>query len=118
MTTDTNMMKRERGYRSFAFGGGLVGLVLFLAVGLLPSLVYGGYAGVVLAAAIVGHPIEAGLFERGMVVTGMVFGLFATGAVFVVVSSAVGAGLYALAASFTKVEVKVSEPEAPAADKV
>lgn len=83
--------------RAFAFGGGVVGLVTFLAVGLLPSLVYGGFAGATLAAALLGHPVDGGLFARAIVVFGMVTGLLATAGVFVVGGAALGSLLHGLA---------------------
>ncbi len=82
--------------RTFAFVGGLAGLVTFLFVGLLPSIVYGGFAGVTLASSILGGPIDSSLFARGLVVFGMVVGLLGAAGVFVVVGAAVGAGAYGL----------------------
>jgi hypothetical protein len=48
--------------------GAAAGLALFLAAGLLPSLVYGGYAGVLLAGGIFGTPIQATFLVRALVV--------------------------------------------------
>lgn len=74
--------------------GAICGLAIFLVVGLLPSLLYGGYGGVMLASAISGEPIEAGLLARATVLLGMVFGLLATSALFTVTGAIVGSGLY------------------------
>lgn len=82
--------------RTFAFGGGVLGLAVFLAFGLLPSIVYGGFAGVTLASAMVGAPVEGSLIARGLVVFGMVIGLLGTAGVFVVVGAALGAAVHAL----------------------
>ena len=41
-----------------ALVGAGVGLALFLAVALLPALLYGGYAGVMLAGGIFGTPVD------------------------------------------------------------
>ncbi|MDF1562548.1 MAG: hypothetical protein P1V51_05870 [Deltaproteobacteria bacterium] len=92
------------GERTFAFGGGLLGLVAFLAVGLLPSLVYGGFAGASLAAGLLGHPVDASVMARGITIFGMVAGLLATAGVFVVVGAVVGSTLHALARSTIKAE--------------
>ena len=81
-------------FHTFVFGGGIAGLVSFLAVGLLPSIVYGGFAGVTLAAAILGHPVGGSILARGIVVFGTVVGLLATAAIFVVAGAALAAGLY------------------------
>ena len=82
--------------RTFAFVGGLVGLVTFLFVGLLPSIVYGGFAGVTLASSILGGPIDSSLIARGLVVFGMVLGLLGAAGVFVILGAALGAGAYGL----------------------
>lgn len=84
------MTGRRIDRRTVAFVGGLVGLVAFLACALVPSLVYGGYAGVVLAAALLGAPLGTGLLARGIVAFGMLAGLLATAGLFVVGGAAVG----------------------------
>jgi hypothetical protein len=84
------------GCKTSAFAGGIVGLLTYLAVGLLPSIVYGGYAGVTLAGALMGTPVDASWLARGVVVFGMVIGLLATAALFVVVGAAVGAAVHSL----------------------
>ncbi len=78
--------------------GAAVGLALFLVVGLLPSLVYGGYAGVLLAGGIFGTPIRATVLVRGLVVFGMVLGTVGVGSLFAVSGAALGAAVGALAA--------------------
>jgi hypothetical protein len=100
---DSPMKKTDKtGYRTFGLGGGIVGLVTFLALGLLPSIVYGGFAGVTLASAILGGPVDSSLFARGLVVAGMVVGLLGTAAIFVVIGAALGSGVYSLARSFAR----------------
>ena len=84
-------------YRTFGFIGGLLGLIAFLAIGLLPSLVYGGFAGVILAAAVLGSPIGSGIMARALVAFGMLIGLLATGGLFVVMGSALSVAVYHLA---------------------
>ncbi len=83
--------------KTFAFGGGIVGLVAFLIVGLLPSLVYGGFAGASLAAGLMGHPIDTSLMAKGIVLFGMIAGLLSTAGVFVVVGSILGSAVHKLA---------------------
>jgi hypothetical protein len=82
--------------RTFSFIGGLIGFVTFLFVGLLPSIVYGGFAGVTLASSILGGPIDSSVLARGLIVFGMVVGLLGAAGVFVVVGAAVGAGAHGL----------------------
>jgi len=104
MKTTTNT---KSGSRTFAFAGGVVGLITFLAIGLLPSIVYGGFAGVTMASAILGGPVDGGALSRGLVVFGMVVGLLGTAGVFVVIGAALGAGVYAAA----RATLPASEPE-------
>jgi hypothetical protein len=81
--------------------GAAVGLALFLALGLLPSLVYGGYAGVLLAGGIFGTPVQATFLVRALVVFGMVLGAVGVGSLFTVSGAAFGAAAGALASAAT-----------------
>ncbi len=76
--------------------GAAVGLALFLALGLLPALLYGGYAGVLLASGISGAPVQATFLVRALIVFGMVLGVTGVGALFAVGGAVVGAALAAL----------------------
>ena len=76
--------------------GAAVGLALFLALGLLPALLYGGYAGVLLAGGIFGTPVTPTFLVRALVVFGMVLGVTGVGALFAVAGAAAGAAIAAL----------------------
>jgi hypothetical protein len=76
-----------------ALVGAGIGLALFLAVALLPALLYGGYAGVLLASGIFGAPVAATFAVRAMVVLGMVLGVTAVGSLFAVAGAAAGAAV-------------------------
>ncbi len=76
--------------------GAGIGLAIFLAVALLPSLLYGGYAGVMLAAAVSGSPVSASLAVRGLIVLGMVLGVTLTASLFAVAGAAAGAAVSTL----------------------
>jgi hypothetical protein len=76
--------------------GAGIGLTLFLALALLPSLLYGGYAGVLLAGGIFGTPVSASLAVRALIVFGMVLGVTAVGSLFAVAGAAAGAAVGAL----------------------
>jgi hypothetical protein len=89
--------------------GAAVGLALFLAVALLPSLLYGGYAGVLLAGGIFGTPVKATLLVRALIVFGMVLGVSAVASLFAVGGAAAGAAVSTLLGS---------EPAAPVEEKV
>jgi hypothetical protein len=76
--------------------GAASGLALFLAVALLPALLYGGYAGVLLAGGIFGTPVQATFATRALIVFGMVMGTCGIGALFTVSGAVVGAAVGAL----------------------
>jgi hypothetical protein len=78
--------------------GAGIGLALFLAIALLPALLYGGYAGLLLAGGIVGTPVEPTFFVRGLIVFGMVLGVTAVGSLFAVMGAAAGAAVGAITA--------------------
>ena len=76
--------------------GAGIGLATFLAVALLPAMLYGGYAGLLLAGGIVGTPVEPTLLPRALIVFGMVMGVVAVGSLFAVLGAAAGAAVGAL----------------------
>lgn len=76
--------------------GAGIGLALFLAIALLPAMLYGGYAGLLLAGGIFGTPVEPTLLPRALIVFGMVLGVVAIGSLFAVVGAASGAAVGAL----------------------
>ncbi|HET8538632.1 MAG TPA: hypothetical protein VFL83_02050 [Anaeromyxobacter sp.] len=78
--------------------GAGIGLALFLAIALLPALLYGGYTGVLLAGGIFGTPVEPTLLARALIVFGMVLGVVAVGSLFAVAGAAVGAAVGTLTA--------------------
>lgn len=79
-----------------ALVGAGVGLAVFLAVALLPSVLYGGYAGVLLASGIFGSPVTATIGPRLLIVFGMLLGITAIGSLFAVAGAAAGAAVGAL----------------------
>jgi hypothetical protein len=76
--------------------GAGIALATFLAVGLLPSMLYGGYAGVLLAGGIFGTPVQATLLPRALIVFGMMMGVVGVGSLFAVLGAAAGAAVGAL----------------------
>ena len=87
-----------------ALVGAGIGLAAFLAIGLLPALLYGGYAGVLLAGGIFGTPVTASIGARALIVFGMVLGVTGVGSLFAVAGAAAGAavGLLVKATPATK----------------
>lgn len=79
-----------------ALVGAGIGLATFLAVALLPALLYGGYAGVLLAGGIFGTPVTASIGVRALIIFGMVLGVTAVGSLFAVAGAAAGAAVGAL----------------------
>ena len=85
--------------------GSGIGLATFLALALLPAMLYGGYAGVLLAGGIFGTPVTASLFARALIVFGMVLGVVGVGGLFAAAGAAAGAavGVLTRAAAGAKV---------------
>ncbi|HYS79718.1 MAG TPA: hypothetical protein VEM76_03360 [Anaeromyxobacteraceae bacterium] len=76
--------------------GAGVGLALFLAIALLPALLYGGYAGVLLASGIFGAPVKVTLAVRAIIVLTMVLGVTSVASLFTVAGAAAGAAVSVL----------------------
>ena len=91
MTTQTKPQNK-----SFALVGAGIGLVSFLAIALLPSILYGGYAGLLLAGGIVGTPVQATFLVRALIVFGMVLGVTGIASLFAVLGAVCGAAVGAL----------------------
>ncbi len=94
--------------QTLAFVGGGLGLAIFLVVGLLPSVVYGGYAGVILANSLFETAIHTSVWAQAIVIFGVLVGVLSTGALFVFVGAALGAGL-ALALGVTSSTEETAE---------
>ncbi len=76
--------------------GSGIGLAVFLAIALLPAMLYGGYAGLLLAGGIFGTPVEPTLLPRILIVFGMGMGVVAVGSLFAVLGAVAGAAVGAL----------------------
>jgi hypothetical protein len=76
--------------------GAGIGLALFLALALLPAILYGGYAGLLLAGGIVGTPVQPTFLVRALVVFGMVLGVTGVASLFAVLGAMAGAAVGAL----------------------
>ncbi len=91
---ENNSVERRTKANPFTFIGGIIGLVTFLVIGLLPSLLYGGYAGVILGSAIFGTPIHENILAQATVVLGVISGVLAIGGVFVLGGAILATGAY------------------------
>jgi len=88
--------------KSHTLIGAAVGLALFLAIALLPALLYGGYAGVLLAGGIFGTPVQPTFLVRSVIIFGMVLGVVGVGSLFAVLGAVVGAAVSALTVQTAK----------------
>ena len=107
MTTQTKPQNK-----TFALVGAGVGLVAFLALALLPSILYGGYAGLLLAGGIVGTPVQPTFLVRALIVFGMVMGAVGIGSLFAVGGAVAGAAIGALTQAATPAKAAAQETKA------
>jgi hypothetical protein len=108
---------RKNTSRTFTLVGAGIGLAIFLAVGLLPSILYGGYAGVLLAGGIFGTPVDASFAVRAFIVGGMVVGVAAAASFSAVLGAVGGAAVAALTRSRSRKDVPAAEATAPVEPK-
>ena len=104
MTTATTQTAPR--YKLHTLVGAGIGLAAFLAVGLLPAVLYGGYAGVLLAGALVGTPVAASLAVKALIAAGVVLGVTLVGAAFAALGAAGGAAVGALVSRTTPDELR------------
>jgi hypothetical protein len=88
--------------KTVALVGAAVGFALFLGVALLPALAYGGYAGLLLATGIFGAPVPPGILTSGLVIFGMLLGVFGTAAFFAVAGAAAASAIAHIATGWAK----------------
>jgi hypothetical protein len=93
----------------FTLVGAGTGLALFLAVALLPAILYGGYAGLLLAGGIVGTPVQPTFLVRGLIVFGMLLGVTGIASLFAVLGAVAGAAVGALTAKVTPAKRNAAE---------
>ena len=93
MTTTTSSKPQNK---LFALVGAGIGLAAFLAIALLPAVLYGGYAGLLLAGGIVGTPVQPTFLVRGLIVFGMVLGVTGVASLFAVLGAMAGVAVGAL----------------------
>jgi len=109
------MASERLGRRSKAnnitFVGGIVGLLTYLVIGLLPSLLYGGYAGIILGTAIFGSPIHENVFAQATVALGVLSGVLAIGGVFVLGGAILATGIFGTLSVLASVTAQTQEPK-------
>jgi hypothetical protein len=82
--------------------GAGIGLALFIAVALLPAILYGGYAGLLLAGGIAGTPVQPTFLVKALIVFGMVLGVTGIASLFAVLGAVAGAAVGALTGTVRK----------------
>jgi hypothetical protein len=90
---------------TYSLIGAGIGLALFLAVALLPAMLYGGYAGVMLAGGIFGTPLMPTIMTKSLIVFGMALGIGAVGSLFTVFGAVAGSVIDAAAREFVPARV-------------
>jgi hypothetical protein len=100
-------------HRTASLIGAGVGLAAFLAIALLPALLYGGYAGVLLATGIFGIPVKATLAVRALIVFGMVLGVTSVASLFALAGAAAGAAVSVLIGPAPEPGPTEGAPKAP-----
>lgn len=70
--------------------GAAIGVVAFLAFGIMPGFYFGSYGTLVILSHLMGGPMDANILVRMLVVAGTLFGLFCVGTVSVVIGSVFG----------------------------
>jgi hypothetical protein len=96
--------------KNFGIVGAALGLTTFLAVGLLPAILYGGYAGLMLASGIAGTPVQPTALVKGLIVFGMVLGVTGIASLFAVVGAVAGSAVGALTAPVGRSLAKARKP--------
>ena len=88
--------------------GAAVGFLVFLVVGAIPALLYGGYLGLMMANALFGSTGDLSLAARMMTGGGMLLGFFAVNGLFLVAGGVLGT---VFGAGMAKVSVQQSHGE-------
>lgn len=70
--------------------GAALGLIVFLFFGLLPSILYGGWTGLIIANGIFGRQDVLNIFSKILVAGGVFFGVIAIGMLSIVMGSILG----------------------------
>jgi len=79
--------------KSSFLSGAAIGLLAYLIFALVPSLVWGGYAGTLLARGLSAGPASSTLTGQALTILGTVLGAAGACALFMAVGAAIGVGL-------------------------
>ena len=91
--------RRTPRYASFSIAGAFIGLTVFLASALLPSLLHGGVAGLEVAKLVFGAPHAHVFGVHAFIVAGITTAVSALATLFALVGAVAGASVGALTSS-------------------
>jgi uncharacterized protein involved in cysteine biosynthesis len=80
----------DRGVNILTFSGAGLGFLAYLVLGVIPGLLYGGYAGLFMAGAMFGTPVESTLVVKGITFGGILLGGLASLFIFLVAGAFLG----------------------------
>ncbi len=100
--------------KAVAVVGAGIALIFFLWVALLPSMMFGGYAGTLLAGGIFGTPVPPTLLARGLVVFGMVLGVISVASAYAIAGALLSSVAWEIV---LRVTPEVPEPRTEASPK-
>ena len=80
----------DRAIKNLTYAGAGAGFLAYLVLGLIPGLLYGGYAGLFLAGAMFGTPVEPTLVVKAITFGGILFGALAALFIFLVAGAFLG----------------------------
>jgi hypothetical protein len=80
----------EKSLKTLTYIGAGIGFAAFLVLGIVPGMLYGGYAGLAMAGNILGSPVEPTFLAKGITVGGIIFGTLASLFLFLVVGAFCG----------------------------
>ena len=90
-TMQRRMTEMKEGIKNkLTYLGAGIGLVVFALYGLLPGSLIGGVAGLGIAGAIFGTPVEPGVVSRVIIAASMLTGVMVSGLIFVTGASVAG----------------------------
>lgn len=82
--------------KTYTLTGGFIGLAAFVIWGLMPSILYGGFAGTALAHGIAHGDESANGLSNVLVLFGMMVGGLSVSGVFVILGAVAGAIVYGI----------------------
>ena len=80
----------DRGVSILTYSGAGIGFLAYLVLGLIPGLLYGGYAGLFISGAMFGTPVEPTLLVKAITFGGIVLGGLASLFIFLVAGAFLG----------------------------